>query len=140
MEIKEEKMPPSLWGWPIIHLFNKQTFIGFLLRTWHSRSPQRLLGSQLCQGLSGGTSSGGPDLQASAAPPFLATFELETAQVSPLLFLPHVTSVFSCLGGETEAKEGTGKHHFSGQEATEQTGEEAKVDVGPLLSFHTPNP
>lgn len=87
-----------------------------------------------------GTSSGAPDLQASAAPTFLATLEPEAAQVSPLLFLPHVTSVFSCLGGETEAKEGTGKPHFSGQEPPEQTGEEAKVDVGPLLSLRTPDP
>lgn len=34
--------------------------------------------------------SRGPDLQASAAPPFLAAFELEAALVSPLLFLPHI--------------------------------------------------
>lgn len=105
-----------------------------------SRSPHPLLGSQLCQGLSGRDLLWGPDLQASAAPTVLATFELEAAQVSSLLFLPHVTSVFSCLDGETEAKEGTGQHHFSGQEAPEQTGEDAKVDVGPLLSLRVSNP
>lgn len=87
-----------------------------------------------------GTSSVAPDLQASAAPTSLATLEPEAAQVSPLLFLPHVTSVFSCIGGETEAKEGTEKPHFSGQEDPERTGEEAEVDVGSLLSLHEPDP
>lgn len=55
--------------------------------------------------------SRGPDLQASAAPPFLAAFELEAALVSPLLFLPHILS-FRPLGGETEAEEEKPKCHF----------------------------
>lgn len=42
MGIKEQKEEGfSLWA-PVIHLFNKRTFIGHLLSTWHSLSLRRV--------------------------------------------------------------------------------------------------